>query len=111
LQTLSVEGRMAAVSCDAEQTRNLIEQIGARSLEISVLNHPGQTVLSGLAAELEAFRDFAASKGVSVTVLKSRYPFHSSLLDRAVHFFKVNLKSYQFQAPGIPVYICTERRL
>jgi acyl transferase domain-containing protein len=111
LQALTVEGRMAAVSSNAERTRELIEQLGVCSLEISVINHPGQTVVSGHLAELEAVRNLAASKGVSVTILKSRYPFHSSLLERAVNLFRTNLRSYQFQAPSIPVYICTERRL
>lgn len=111
LQSSAVEGRMAAVSSNVDRTMDLIERAAARTLSVSVINHPNQTVVSGASEELEALREVAESKGVSVTLLKSRYPFHSTLLERAVGSFRINLKSYRFKEPATPVYLCTEGKL
>jgi len=111
LSHLASGGRMAAVSCNADRTLELIHGLKDSPLEIAVLNHKRQTVVSGLPAELERLREFAASQGVSVTSLKSRHAFHSSLLQPLVEPFRLMLCGYAFQPAAIPVYLCTERKL
>jgi acyl transferase domain-containing protein/NAD(P)-dependent dehydrogenase (short-subunit alcohol dehydrogenase family) len=103
-------GRMAAISCNSERAIQLIGGLKGSSLEIAVRNHKRQTVVSGLPAELERLRESAASQGISVTSLKSRHPFHSSLLRPVVEPFRLMLCGYAFEPAAIPVYLCTERR-
>lgn len=103
-------GRMAAVSCNADRALQLIRGLKGSSLEIAVLNHKRQTVVSGLPADLERLRESAATQGVSVTTLKSRHPFHSSLLRPVVEPFRLMLCGYSYESAAIPVYLCTERK-
>jgi 3-oxoacyl-(acyl-carrier-protein) synthase/NAD(P)-dependent dehydrogenase (short-subunit alcohol dehydrogenase family) len=111
LRTAGEAGGMAALSCNPERARKLLAEAGAGGLEISVLNHASQTVVSGAHADLEALREFAPGQGITVTLLKSRHPFHSSRLARAADLFRTNLNAYEFNAPAIPVTICTEKRI
>ena len=111
LSHLSLGGRMAALSCDPDRALALINGLAeSSSLEIAVRNHKRQTVVSGPLVELERLRESAASQGVCFTLLKSRHPFHSSLLRPAVEPFRLMLCGYAFQSAAIPVYLCTERK-
>ena len=110
LSHLATGGRMAAISCNVDRALQLICGLKCSSLEIAVLNHKRQTVVSGLPAELERLRESAASQGVSVTLLKSRHPFHSSLLRPIVEPFRLMLCGYAFEPAAIPVYLCTDRK-
>lgn len=110
LQQFSEPGKMAAVSCGAEKAREILQQLPGTRLELAVINHSKQTVLSGPSEELERLAGIMAGQGISLSVLKSRYPFHSSLLQPAVGPFRLALCSYEFASPGIPVYLGTEKR-
>jgi len=110
LSHLASGGKMAALSCNSERALQLIRGLKGTSLEIAVLNHKRQTVVSGLPVELERLGESAASQGVSLTLLKSRHPFHSSLLKPVVEPFRLMLSGYAFEPAAIPVYLCTERR-
>ena len=111
LHALGDVGKMAAASCDPERASQLIQAIGGKTLQIAVANHARQTVISGSDTELNALRDAAALRGVNLTVLRSRYPFHSSLLRPAVEPFRMSISPYRFQAARIPVYLGTANRL
>jgi 3-oxoacyl-(acyl-carrier-protein) synthase/NAD(P)-dependent dehydrogenase (short-subunit alcohol dehydrogenase family) len=104
-------GRMAAISCNSDRALQLIRGLKESPLEIAVLNHKRQTIVSGLPAELERLREFAATQGVGLTSLKSRHPFHSSLLRPVAEPFRLMLCGYGFESAAIPVYLCTERRI
>jgi acyl transferase domain-containing protein/NAD(P)-dependent dehydrogenase (short-subunit alcohol dehydrogenase family) len=108
LEAHAREGRMAAVSCDPERARRFIEELGDNSIEISVINHPKQTVLSGKPSELEQLRAVLNRQGVSLTLLKSKYPYHSSFLGHAVTPFRTALEAFQFKPASIPVYLSME---
>ena len=108
LQPLRAAGKMAAVSCGPEPAAKLIQASGGRTLEIAVVNHDRQTVISGSAVELSELGEVAARQGIGQTILRSRYPFHSALLGPAVAPFRAALCSYDFQPPTIPVYLGTE---
>lgn len=111
LQSMAQPGAMAAISCDLEHARQYLEELGNNSIEVSVINLPRQTVVSGKPAELEAFRDILNRRGVSLTLLKSRYPYHSSFLARAVAPFRTALEAYDFGTAKFPVYLCMEGML
>jgi 3-oxoacyl-(acyl-carrier-protein) synthase/NAD(P)-dependent dehydrogenase (short-subunit alcohol dehydrogenase family) len=108
LQPLRAAGKMAAVSCGPEQAARLIQAGGGKTLQIAVLNHDRQTVISGDAVELSQLSEVAARQGIGLTILRSRYPFHSALLGPAVAPFRAALCSYEFQPPATPVYLGTE---
>ena len=111
LQPLQTAGRMAAVSCGPEKAAALILASGGKTLQIAVINHDRQTVISGNEAELTALGNVAAQQGINVTVLASRYPFHSALLSPAVAPFRAMLCGHTFRQPSIPVYLGTEEKL
>jgi acyl transferase domain-containing protein/NAD(P)-dependent dehydrogenase (short-subunit alcohol dehydrogenase family) len=110
LRQITGGGKMAAVSCDAARAAEVLRTLGLPSLEIVVMNHRKQTVIAGLPGDLEKLGAAVAAQGIGLTVLKSRYPFHSSMLRPAVEPFRLALSSYDFAAPSVPVYLCTERR-
>lgn len=111
LQSLGSPGLMAALSCDYARAKGFVEASGNSSVEISVINHPRQTVVSGKRAELEALRDVVNRQGVSLTLLKSRYPYHSSLLENAVAPFRAALNEFAYSPAEIPVYLGLEGML
>jgi acyl transferase domain-containing protein/NAD(P)-dependent dehydrogenase (short-subunit alcohol dehydrogenase family) len=108
LEAHAKPGRMAAASCDPERAKRFIEELGNNSIEISVINHPKQTVLSGKPPELEQLRDRLNRQGVSLTLLKSKYPYHSSFLAHAVTPFRTALEAFEFWPARIPVYLSME---
>lgn len=108
LQALADAGRMAALSCDYERAKGGIAKLEHHSIEISVLNHPQQTVVSGPAADLKRLAEVLVRDGVLLTVLKSRYPYHSSHLRGAVKIFGAFLKSYDFKPAAIPMFLSME---
>ncbi|HZI49920.1 MAG TPA: beta-ketoacyl synthase N-terminal-like domain-containing protein, partial [Pyrinomonadaceae bacterium] len=111
LQSRAQAGAMAALSCDVERARQYLGELENNSIEISVINLPRQTVVSGNPAELEALREIVNRRGVSLSLLKSRYPYHSSFLHAAVSPFKTSLETYDFRPASVPVYLCMEGML
>ena len=111
LQSMAQAGAMAAVSSDPERLRQCIEESGRTSIEVSVINHPRQAVVSGRPSDLDALATIANRQGISLTVLKSRYPYHSSFLAGAVAPFRAALEAYDFTPASIPVYLCMEGML
>ena len=111
LRQFTTGGKMAAISCGAERAAEILRSLGRPSLEIAVANHSRQTVISGLAVDLDQLGQVVARQGINLTLLKSRYPFHSALLKPGVEPFRLALCSYAFLPAAIPVYLCTEGNL
>jgi 3-oxoacyl-(acyl-carrier-protein) synthase/NAD(P)-dependent dehydrogenase (short-subunit alcohol dehydrogenase family) len=111
LQPLTGAGQMGALSCGPGPAGKLFDSLSAKTLQIAVLNHERQTVISGDPLELAKLSAAAAAQGINLTALKSRYPFHSSLLFPAVTPFRTSLCSYKFGQPVIPVYLGTENQI
>jgi len=111
LQSMAQPGAMAAISCDLERVRRCIAELGNDSIEISVINHPRQAVVSGKLSDLEALSTIANRQGISLTILKSKYPYHSSFLARAVAPFRAALEVCDFRPANVPVYLCMEGML
>lgn len=104
-------GAMAAVSCDVRAAAAHIHESGLTDIEIAVINHARQTVVSGPRSLLERFAESLRPQGIGLTVLKSRYPFHSSLLRPSVAPFREHLAVHEFRSPQIPVLLGTEGHL
>ena len=111
LQSKAEPGAMAAVSCDLERAKRCIAELGSDSIEISVINHPRQVVVSGKLSDLEELSTIANRQGISLTLLKSKYPYHSSFLAHAVTPFRTALEAYSFRPAKVPVYLCMEGML
>lgn len=110
-QSMAQPGAMAAISCDLERVERCIAELGSDSIEISVINHPRQAVVSGKLSDLEALSTIANRQGISLTTLKSKYPYHSSFLARAVAPFRAALEVCDFRPANVPVYLCMEGML
>lgn len=108
LQTQGIEGKMAAVACNKNYLQKFIDDSHLK-LEITVVNHPKQTVVSGTMEDLTTLRDSLAQKGISTSILNSSYPFHSSYLNDAVATFKESLQAFEFGAAQIPVYLNSQQ--
>ncbi len=110
LREAANSGRMAAVSAPRVQVEAVLKGF-AKTSSVSAVNHSKQTVVSGPEQELEELRDRLAREAVSVTLLKSRYPFHSKLLAGASRTFEIALMAYRFEKPCYPVFVGTEHGL
>lgn len=95
---------MLAVFCDEKRVRSVINEIGESSLQIAVVNHAEQTVISGISSDLHRLKWRLESLGIRSMVLKSRYPFHSTLMEPAVAQFTSFLETVRFTPPEIPIY-------
>lgn len=111
LRSAGVSGQMVAVTCGTERAKQILATLEPHSIEIAVINHPKQTVLSGLPADFERLDQILASQGISMTRVESPFPFHSSLLAAAVEPFRRKLSEFSFSSARIPVYHCTKRML
>jgi acyl transferase domain-containing protein/NAD(P)-dependent dehydrogenase (short-subunit alcohol dehydrogenase family) len=111
LRSVPAPGVMAALACGSDRVEELLGKLGGRTIEIAVLNHPRQTVVSGPRHDLEALAGLAAGQGVSLTFLKSRYPFHSSHLAPAVERLAAGLRVCDFRPARVPVYLAMAGRL
>ncbi|MCD6568250.1 MAG: ACP S-malonyltransferase [Dehalococcoidia bacterium] len=98
---LQSPGGMLAMIGSDEKT---IAEICAESrTEISNINCPGQTVISGSVDALNEARRLARSRRVRVIPLKVSGAFHSALMEPVVAEFRDVLSSFSFLAPQIPV--------
>jgi acyl transferase domain-containing protein/acyl-CoA thioesterase FadM len=111
LAPLADIGGMVALGCDARRATGLVDALGAGTLELAVLNHSSQTVVSGAHGDLGRLEQLSAHLGISCQRVQSRYPFHSRLLNPAVDRFAASLGDLKVRAPAIPVYSAVERSL
>jgi acyl transferase domain-containing protein/NAD(P)-dependent dehydrogenase (short-subunit alcohol dehydrogenase family) len=97
-------GGMVALSTGESRVRTLIEALRPSSLEVAIVNHDDQTVVSGTDRDVDRLQALAAHLGTGSARLQSPYPFHSRLLEPAVAPFAGVLRQYAFRAPQVPVY-------
>lgn len=99
-------GKMAAIiGITAAQTEQLCadhQHLGV--VEVANYNGPGQTVVSGEAAPVQALVSAAKAAGADRTVmLDVSAPFHCSLMDDIAAQFAEHLSGVTIEAPAIPV--------
>ena len=81
----------------------------ARELELTIANDnaPGQLVLSGPAANLDAAAAAARGRHLKTMRLPISGAFHSPAMREAVPEFREELARTEFEPPSVPVYSCT----
>jgi malonyl CoA-acyl carrier protein transacylase len=96
-------GGMLAALGDADAARALAERC---DLTVANDNAPGQLVLSGPAAGIEAAAAGAKGAGLRVRRLPVAAPFHSPAMEPAVAPFREALETVQLGSPGASVFSC-----
>lgn len=98
-------GAMAAIlKVDSETVeRALGETRGVGVVEVANYNAPGQTVISGEAAAVEAASTLLKESGARAIPLKVSAPFHCSLMEPAAKRLAVDLAAVHFAEPSFPV--------
>jgi non-ribosomal peptide synthase protein (TIGR01720 family) len=96
MQSLGVEGGMAAVSASAVEVQALLQE---GELEIAALNTPSSTVVSGRLEALEGFITRARSRGLTVDRLEVSHAFHSELLEPILGVLREAASEVAWQAP------------
>jgi acyl transferase domain-containing protein/NAD(P)-dependent dehydrogenase (short-subunit alcohol dehydrogenase family)/acyl-CoA thioesterase FadM len=104
LRGLEDHGMMAAVSKSRQEVCLALAELGPSSLEIAVVNHARQTVVSGNVADAERLGRHLAAQGIGFSPLRSRYPFHSTLLSSAVGTFAIALRDITIKSPAIALF-------
>lgn len=98
-------GMLAVLGLDGEAVRRVCDRAASAGvLEIANYNCPGQIVLAGEIAALEAAVPAARAEGAKKCVLLSvSGPFHSSLMRRAAERLAVVLGETEIYDPKIPI--------
>jgi iterative type I PKS product template protein len=96
---------MLAVSLAAESTqlKDLCRANSRSSCEVSCINGPSSTVISGLATELNDLQVELKSRNIASTLLQVPYGFHSSQMDAIVDRFEAAATLVCFGQPTVPV--------
>ncbi|MBX2802935.1 MAG: SDR family NAD(P)-dependent oxidoreductase [Myxococcales bacterium] len=98
---LAEGGAMAAVFADEATVQR---QLANHSeLAIAAVNHPGEVVISGPAAAVQAARDAFAAAEVEVRPLVVSHAFHSALMEPALDDFERAVAGVQRHAPRVDV--------
>ncbi|MEW5721541.1 MAG: SDR family NAD(P)-dependent oxidoreductase [Thermodesulfobacteriota bacterium] len=97
------KGAMLALRVSAEEAEALIGEHGLK-LVVANKNAPRQTVLSGLAEEIEKAAAAFEAKGVHGSRLNVSTAFHSPWMAHARGPFRVELQKIEFASPRFPVY-------
>ncbi len=99
----AVNTKMAAViKCESKE----IEQVCAQFENVYPVNYNSQlqTVVSGLADEIELFKKEMLKHSCRVMDLPVSGAFHSPFMNEAAEKFKTELNKYSFNQPLLPVY-------
>jgi acyl transferase domain-containing protein len=94
-----VTGGMVALNTDAQRARTLCGACGDWTLEVSLVNAPRQTVVSGSDRGVRITADLARAAGVLATRLPVGFPSHSPLLAPAAGILTRAVRSYPFHPP------------
>jgi malonyl CoA-acyl carrier protein transacylase len=91
-------GGMAAIlGMDGDAVAAALAGLGADSIDVANFNSPGQTVISGLKADIEAFAPQLKEKGAKrVIILPVSGAFHSRYMKPAAEEFETFLAGFSF---------------
>jgi len=96
-----LEGKMMAVGCGEEETKELIK---GYDVYISNLNSPSQTIVSGKLEELEKLKTDLRNKKIRAKIINVSCAFHSPFMVKAKEIFDEELKKVDFKKGNFPVY-------
>lgn len=91
------EGPMAAIiGLDEKSVHNICDSIEDYTVEVAIMNGPGQIVVAGDSEGVEKAAQLASEKGAKrAIVLKTSGPFHSSLMKDAANEFEKYLSKVE----------------
>jgi len=94
-------GMLAIIGLDREAIEDICLQSGT---DVSNINCPGQTVISGSVEALAKARNLAKTKGARGLVpLRVSGAFHSHLMEPVISEFSEIISNFAFQPPAIPI--------
>ncbi len=100
MQELPPTGAMAAVHVAEERVAAAIAELGGKAA-IAAVNHPEQTVISGLRADVEAVAGSLAAQGAEVEWLRAYHGYHSREMQPLVEELVRAAREVEFQAPHL----------
>jgi amino acid adenylation domain-containing protein len=92
------QGKMAAVQAEKTLVAKLIRD--QRSVAIAATNTPGQTVISGMAREVDAVCAALQNSGVRTVALKVSHAFHSALMEPMAARFEAVARTVKYRIPA-----------
>lgn len=94
-------GMLAVMGADENTVADICASCGT---QVSNLNSPGQVIVSGSLAELDAFKLKAAEKGIRRTIpLKVSGAFHSKHMQPAASGLAIAINKCHIRRPSMPV--------
>ncbi len=112
LMNAATEGGMAAIlGMTGDAVAAALAELGAGSIDVANFNAPGQTVISGPKADIEAFAPRLKDKGARrAVILPVSGAFHSRYMKPAAEEFEAFLAGFSFKGLQIPcVANCSAR--
>ncbi len=100
----SAPGGMLALLGDEPEAALIARELG---LTVANRNAPGQIVVSGASAALDAAAQMARSRKLKTIRLPIAGAFHSPAMADAVPCFRAALGRIEFRPPAVPVFSCT----
>jgi acyl transferase domain-containing protein len=100
MQELPPDGAMLAVREGADRVRAAIKKAASHA-SIAAMNHPGQTVVSGRKAAVEAVAELMQSEGVEVEWLRAYHGYHSREMQPMSDALVQAARRATFQPPRI----------
>ena len=97
-------GGMLAVFVSPDRVAGLLQALALPSLEVAVINHDEQAVVSGLTGELDRLAEAARALDITTSRIPSPFAFHSRQLAPAVAPFRSALGNVRFRPSRVPVY-------
>lgn len=95
---------MLAVGQSADSLEDVLETLSLASCQVSCLNAPSKTVVSGTIPDLERLQShLQANLKTSTTFLKIPYGFHSAQVEPILADFEAGASGIQFAKPLIPI--------
>ncbi len=103
IDALPRDGAMVAVFASEGEIKGELRDCSLGAVEIAAVNAPGQLVLSGRRAAMEAIVERLAARGVRHRPLRVSHAFHSAQLDPILDEFEHAAASVRMRQPRIPV--------
>jgi len=104
-------GMAAVIGPSGERVAELLAENGLATLDLANLNSPTQTVISGLAEDLELAEGvFSAVSGCTYIRLQVSGAFHSRYMESAREQFEAFLEPFRFEPPRAVVISNVEAR-
>lgn len=102
MNQLPAGGAMAAIFADEQTVASLLTKMNSRAC-IAAINSPGNTVISGSAADIAAAMDNFRAHSIESRQLIVSHAFHSEAMDPALDALEQAASGISHQTPSIPL--------